>query len=348
MLAGWSLVLPAGWAPPFWLAAAFAGCKPAGQREWRWLYTLQGQRSFPWDHPDTSAYTATMQQRSLQRQLAAAGRPKGKQMLAAPPCPPAWGELVCGAGGGQPQSEPAAAAMEVDGDSAAAAAAAAGEAAAPALGPQLFVARSHAAMAEALQGTGSSSGISLAAAAPPRGLREWRPAQGAAASRPGGGLLEVLVQPIKTGVAAEGAALCFLEGKEAVRHRTPVTLLTLRQQRRRHRELEEEQAALAEAGGDPQQAVQAAARAAACGRAEAAEQDVRVIGYVLSEAPRGAPRRCRALAAAAAAPTWRLRSLQHGGGCRDGGIEAFVRNPGSATLFPVRLHLCVEQPAAAH
>ncbi|PRW59356.1 DEAD box RNA helicase isoform B [Chlorella sorokiniana] len=91
-LPGWSLIVPASWVPPFWLAAAFAGCKPAGQREWRWLHTLQGQPCFPWDHPDTAGHAALMEQQRLQRQLALAKRPTAKQMLAAPASPPDWHE----------------------------------------------------------------------------------------------------------------------------------------------------------------------------------------------------------------------------------------------------------------
>ena len=51
--AGWSLILPAGWVPPAWLALAFAGVKPAGQREWRWAHTAQRRPFFPHDFPDT-------------------------------------------------------------------------------------------------------------------------------------------------------------------------------------------------------------------------------------------------------------------------------------------------------
>lgn len=51
--AGWSLVVPGGWVQHFWQALAFAGAKPAGQREWRWAATLQGRPFFPHDFPDT-------------------------------------------------------------------------------------------------------------------------------------------------------------------------------------------------------------------------------------------------------------------------------------------------------
>lgn len=401
--AGWSLIVPAGWVPPFWLAAAYAGCKPAGQREWRWLHRLQGQPCFPWDHPDTAGHAALMAQQQMQRQLALAKRPKAKQMLASPACPPGWHDVLQLFRSGSseaPQQERAAgeqqgaaaaaetgaavassltpeqpaAAMGVDGAAAASAEAAAMVAEQPISLPsshqQLFVARSYAAMAAALQGNSSSGSGSQAAdggglptsrspvAGLAAGLLQWRPRQqpeavagsGSGSGRPAGAgqpccLVEAAVLPIKTGVAAEGAAVCFITGREGVRHRTPVEVLTARQQRRQQRDAEEQWADLEEAGGNAAEAdaLAAAAGTRGSGRAEVGESELRVIGYVLSEAPRGAPRRCGALAAVAAGPAWRLRTLQHGGSQQDeGAIEAFVRNPGSATLFPVRLRLLLE------
>lgn len=46
-------MLPAGWVTPFWMALVHAGAKPAGQREWHWVHTLQGRPFFPQDFPDT-------------------------------------------------------------------------------------------------------------------------------------------------------------------------------------------------------------------------------------------------------------------------------------------------------
>ena len=377
--------MPAGWVPPFWLAAAYAGCKPAGQREWRWLAALQGRCCFPWDHPDTAGHAALMARQLLQRQLALAKRPKAKQMLAAPPCPPDWhAVLQQGRSGPQaappaqqqqeaaPQEQQAAAQLAVEQPAASMDVDATSDAAQKQQQraqqqqqqqqQQLFVARSYAAMAAALYASSGDarrlpSGGSPTAAAVQQGRLEWRPRQpdssaavhpeaASGGSEPGSRLpccvLEAAVQPIKTGVAAEGAAICFIAGREGEWHRTPVDMLSARQQRRRQREAEQQRAALREAGGDPAEAA-ALGAVAAGGRAEVGEDEVRVIGYVLSEAPRGAPRRCGAMAAVAAGPAWRLRSLQHEGARQGGGaIEAFVRNPDSATLFPVWLRLLLE------
>ncbi|PSC67809.1 ribonucleases P MRP subunit POP1 [Micractinium conductrix] len=206
-------------------------------------------------------------------------------------------------------------------------------------------------MAAALQGSSSSgSGAGAGSGASPSGsgLLQWRPKQeqqlagapgpaAAAGAADGSGatpasslcLLESAVFPLKTGAPAEGAAICVVAGWEVGHSRQPLQVLTARQQRRRQRQLEEQRAALAEAA------------------AEVGEQDVQPIGFVLAEAPRGAPRRCGALAAVGAAAVWRLRSLQHWEPARHcGGIRAYLRNPGSAALFPVRLQLAVETAGA--
>lgn len=154
-------------------------------------------------------------------------------------------------------------------------------------------------------------------------------------------LVEAAVFPLKTGAPAEGAALCLVAGWEARRCRRPLQVLGARQLRRRQREQEQRRAALLESGGDPSEL---GAPWLNDSSDMVAEDEVQVIGWVLSEAPRGLPRRCGALAAMAAAAAWRLRSLQHcGAASSSGDILAFVRNPGSASLFPVRLQLIVEQ-----
>jgi hypothetical protein len=402
--AGWSLVLPAGWVQPFWLAAAYAGCKPAGQREWRWLHRLQGRPFFPLDFPDTPAYSAAMSQLQQEQLEAAARRPPGKRQLAGPPCPPPWGQLAAGGfgeakAGAQPPNqqhtpEPMAVDTAVQGS----------DASSDSIhhSSRLFVARSYATMAAALGSSSSSGGaaglLSSSSSSPaisrgPRpvaaalraGMLQWRPrqAQGAvpgaeaaaaaaagaaAAAEPvaamteadsssctaGAGpccLLEAAVQLVKTGTVREGAALCFVAGREAQALHRPLTVLTVRQQRRRLREQEQAEVALLEAGGDPEAEAELAAGAVGLGElganrggGDVSEEDVRVFGHVLSEAPRGAPRRCGALAAVQAQAAWCLRSLQYWSPRLDSGaIAAFARNPGSAALIPVHLWLLVEQ-----
>lgn len=38
---GWSIVLPASWVMPIWLALVFAGSRAVGIREWHWAATDQ-------------------------------------------------------------------------------------------------------------------------------------------------------------------------------------------------------------------------------------------------------------------------------------------------------------------
>lgn len=65
-----------------------------------------------------------------------------------------------------------------------------------------------------------------------------------------------------------------------------------------------------------------------------------LLGFVTSELPRGAPKRGGSLGVACCTALWRLRGLQYTGKRRDKGeVSAFVRNPNSTALHPVRLRL---------
>jgi len=52
---GWSIILPAGWVKPFWMALVMAGAHAAGLREWEWYCAEAGLAAFPRDFPDTRA-----------------------------------------------------------------------------------------------------------------------------------------------------------------------------------------------------------------------------------------------------------------------------------------------------
>ena len=51
----WSVILPAHWVMPVWLAMVAAGATIAGQEEMTWVAQAQGKPSFPEDFPDTAA-----------------------------------------------------------------------------------------------------------------------------------------------------------------------------------------------------------------------------------------------------------------------------------------------------
>ncbi|KAF9907984.1 hypothetical protein EC991_010332 [Linnemannia zychae] len=53
---GWTLVLPKGWAMPFWKSMVFAGARPGGLRERRSFHFETHQSCFPYDFPNTPAY----------------------------------------------------------------------------------------------------------------------------------------------------------------------------------------------------------------------------------------------------------------------------------------------------
>ncbi|KAG0280188.1 hypothetical protein BGZ96_001647 [Linnemannia gamsii] len=53
---GWTLVLPKGWAMPFWKSMIFAGARPGGLRERRSFHFETHQSCFPYDFPNTAAY----------------------------------------------------------------------------------------------------------------------------------------------------------------------------------------------------------------------------------------------------------------------------------------------------
>jgi len=53
---GWTLVLPRGWAMPFWKSMIFAGARPGGLRERRSFHFETHQSCFPYDFPNTAAY----------------------------------------------------------------------------------------------------------------------------------------------------------------------------------------------------------------------------------------------------------------------------------------------------
>ncbi len=66
----WSVVLPAHWVMPVWLAMVAAGATVAGQEEMGWVAQAQGRPSFPADFPDTAAGAAWL--RRMHAEAAAA------------------------------------------------------------------------------------------------------------------------------------------------------------------------------------------------------------------------------------------------------------------------------------
>lgn len=169
---------------PLWLALALQGCKPAGQREWRWLSTLAKVPFFPHDAPDTPSYAefATRAAEVNERRLKS--RPKGKAIAVQLP---AWSSLL---------SSP---------------------------GERLFVGRCEASVALAVFGVDVPSSWSLGSGTAARpvvnavkaGLLTWQPVGDQAGNNRATCLVETLVHVVNKGRAEEGSAICILAGAEA-------------------------------------------------------------------------------------------------------------------------------------
>lgn len=149
--------------------------------------------------------------------------------------------------------------------------------------------------------------------APSAGSGDLEPGEEGSAARPRC-LLEVSVRPVKRGAAREGAQILGSLPAEAA------------------------------AAGPPGLGVPegTALQQPAAGAAEA-EAPLQLVGFVTSELPRGGPKTGGSLGMCCAAALWRLRSVQYNAQRRDGGeVRAFVRNPNSTALHPVRLRLLAE------
>eukprot|EP00884_Botryococcus_braunii_P020904 jgi/Botrbrau1/7498/Bobra.0095s0034.1 len=89
---GWSLVVPAGWIPPLWLALAYQGATPAGLLEWGWISRQQECLRYPEDYPDTQAGNRLDRQVGEEQRAHAMRRPPGRRP-AGPARPLPW--LAC-------------------------------------------------------------------------------------------------------------------------------------------------------------------------------------------------------------------------------------------------------------
>ncbi|GFR41548.1 hypothetical protein Agub_g2262, partial [Astrephomene gubernaculifera] len=79
---GWSMVLPARWVMPVWLALTFTGARPMGQLEWRQVAAHWRSPCFPYDHPFTPAGEKYNRGRFAELVAAASKRPMGRARIA--------------------------------------------------------------------------------------------------------------------------------------------------------------------------------------------------------------------------------------------------------------------------
>ncbi|KAH7655112.1 Ribonuclease P protein [Dioscorea alata] len=87
--AGWSIILPLSWAKVFWVALVSNGAHAIGIREKRWVGCNNGLPSFPFDFPDSEAYSSFMAAKCIETDRNAELRPPAAQPLKVP-IPPPW------------------------------------------------------------------------------------------------------------------------------------------------------------------------------------------------------------------------------------------------------------------
>ncbi|KAF9175584.1 hypothetical protein BGX21_001585 [Mortierella sp. AD011] len=77
---GWTLILPKGWAMPFWKSMIFAGARPGGLRERRSFHFETRQSCFPYDFPSTAAYGVYADECKKEAQAKYEGKPVAKRI----------------------------------------------------------------------------------------------------------------------------------------------------------------------------------------------------------------------------------------------------------------------------
>lgn len=315
---GWSVILPPGWVMPIWVALAFQGCRATGQREWRWLHTLDHRSFFPHDVLDSHAYNKHIERQHEHRELKNRKRPPAKRF-----------DLLQLEVGWEHLSE-----LYINSDERSSI-----EVEAPILSERLlnnanvFVARSESSMLQALFGWSATAAASPSSAASTTfaGLcsgSSLRPVANALASRKlqwvprkvpehlGRDLclVEAAVNIINQGAINEGATVFVIWKDEAQLSRgQPCYLRT-------------------EGTHQPEEP----------DRLYAEPEKLIPIGLITSPAPQGTGRGTASMAVVTAAAFW--RSLQYSKYRRDRGtVEAWIQNPRSSVIYPVRLSLLIER-----
>ncbi|KAK8918856.1 hypothetical protein KSP39_PZI021643 [Platanthera zijinensis] len=84
----WSVILPLSWVKSFWMSLILNGAHAIGLREQRWIACNLGLPSFPFDFPDSSAYSSLMISESKKAEEAAMLRPPAVRPIDVPVDPP--------------------------------------------------------------------------------------------------------------------------------------------------------------------------------------------------------------------------------------------------------------------
>ncbi|XP_062183018.1 ribonucleases P/MRP protein subunit POP1 isoform X2 [Phragmites australis] len=86
---GWSIILPLSWVKPFWLFLVSHGAHAIGLRERRWIATKFKLPCFPYDYPDSKAYSSFMAKEAAIFDKSVECRPASKRPSRVP-VPPLW------------------------------------------------------------------------------------------------------------------------------------------------------------------------------------------------------------------------------------------------------------------
>jgi hypothetical protein len=315
---GWSIIIPpGGWVMPLWVALAFSGCRAAGQREWRWLHTLDHRAFFPHDVPDTAVYDTFIEKQQEIRTEIDKKRPFAKRF----DLPNV--DLAC-----VHLSE-----LNIDHPDKMDRVLAEVNVLSTRLLDEvnIFVARSESIMLKSLFGisevevaeaeaevtSGSlckSSGLRPVAKALASGKLQWAPRKAPKNLAGDLCLVEAAVNIINQGAINEGAVIFVIWKEEGhLSQGQPCHLDKSGAEEANKRYIED-------------------------------QMDLIPIGLVTSPAPQGTGRATASMAVVTAAAFWRLRSLQFSEYKRDRGtVEAWIQNPRSSVIYPVRLSLLMEK-----
>ncbi|KAF0896452.1 hypothetical protein E2562_024316 [Oryza meyeriana var. granulata] len=86
---GWSVILPLSWVKPFWFYLVSHGAHAIGLRERRWIASKFKMPCFPYDYPDSKAYSSSLAEEAVVFDKATNCRPSSMRPPRVP-VPPIW------------------------------------------------------------------------------------------------------------------------------------------------------------------------------------------------------------------------------------------------------------------
>uniref|UniRef100_A0A0D9XV99 Uncharacterized protein n=1 Tax=Leersia perrieri TaxID=77586 RepID=A0A0D9XV99_9ORYZ len=90
---GWSVILPLSWVKPFWFYLVSHGAHAIGLRERRWIASKLKMTCFPYDYPDSQAYSLCLAEEAAVFDKATSCRPSSMRPPRVP-VPPLWHCIV--------------------------------------------------------------------------------------------------------------------------------------------------------------------------------------------------------------------------------------------------------------